>query len=163
MPNNNTKIESFGYWTYHLISGQPVSFLLDACLGAFAANSQGLHHQPVLHSQAQLSGRLFGVHAKHTAQVPAQVGVDNRQNVLTVAIFSIGSYSNMSGQDRSRAWSRLERQLIDYFHYLLICWLFLIHCLVVSSIKYLKIVSKKKTQFTCLVIKTVQNPKYSIQ
>lgn len=59
--------------TYHLIAGQPVSFLLDAGLGALAADGQRLHHEAVLDGQAQLPGRLLGVHAKHPAQVPAQV------------------------------------------------------------------------------------------
>lgn len=62
------------YQAHHLIPGQPVSLLLDASFWALAANSQGLHHQAVLHGQAQLSGGLLRVHAKHTAQVPVQVG-----------------------------------------------------------------------------------------
>lgn len=64
----------FGTWsTYHLIAGQPVSFLLDAGLGAFAADGQRLHDQAVLHGQAQLPGRLLRVQAEHAAQVPVQV------------------------------------------------------------------------------------------
>lgn len=59
--------------TYHLIAGQPVAFLFDAGLGAFAADGQRLHDQAVLHGQAQLPGRLLRVHAKHPAQVPVQV------------------------------------------------------------------------------------------
>ena len=62
------------HWTYHLIPGQPVSFLLNAGLGALAADRQGLHHQAVLYSQAQLPGRLLRVHPKHATQVPRQMG-----------------------------------------------------------------------------------------
>lgn len=50
------------FWTYHLISREPVPLLLDAGFGALAAHSQGLHHQSILHSQAQLPGCLFRVH-----------------------------------------------------------------------------------------------------
>lgn len=60
--------------THHLVPGQPVALLLDAGLGAFAADGQSLHHQAVLHSQAQLPGRLLRVHPKHTAQVPGGGG-----------------------------------------------------------------------------------------
>lgn len=62
--------------TYHLVPRQPVSLLLDAGLGALAANSQGLHNEAVLHGQTQLSGSLLWVHAKHTAQVPEQVEIE---------------------------------------------------------------------------------------
>lgn len=61
-----------GGGAYHLISRQPIALLLDAGLGAFAAHGQGLHYQPVLHRQAQLSSRLFGVHPEHTAQIPGE-------------------------------------------------------------------------------------------
>lgn len=59
--------------TYHLVAGQPVPLLLDAGLGALAADGQRLHHEAVLDGQAQLPGRLLRVHAEHPAQVPAQV------------------------------------------------------------------------------------------
>lgn len=68
--------------TYHLVAGQPVSLLLDAGLGAFAADSEGLHHQAVLHRQAQLPGGLLGVHAEHTTQVPAQEGWRRNSAIL---------------------------------------------------------------------------------
>lgn len=57
---------------HHLVSRQPVALLLDAGLGALAANSEGLNDQTVLHSQTQLSCSLLRVHAKHTAQVPVE-------------------------------------------------------------------------------------------
>jgi len=62
--------------TYHLLPGQPVSLLLDAGLGALAANGQRLHHEAVLHGQVQLPGGLLGVHAEHAAQVPRQAEVE---------------------------------------------------------------------------------------
>lgn len=60
--------------TYHLVAGQPVALLLDAGLGALAADRQRLHDEAVLDGEAQLPRRLLRVHAKHAAQVPAQVG-----------------------------------------------------------------------------------------
>lgn len=57
---------------YHFISREPVSLLLHACLWAFAAHCEGLHHESILHSQHQLPGSLLGMHPIHPAKVPAQ-------------------------------------------------------------------------------------------
>lgn len=79
--------------TYHLIAGQPVSFLLDAGLGAFAADGQRLHHQAVLHGQAQLPGRLLRVHAEHSAQVPV------KEEGVKLQVHSIGTLVPNVGGD----------------------------------------------------------------